>query len=187
MKRINYPLLRLLICISFMGCVNDRKEPKEIYNQKANEIIIQTLKGNNCNCLLEIPKESLIEIMTLANPRYDIRSSVMKQLKTKNSSNLDSLVNVSKRFSLNMVALKNNNIKIITLKELLSINGDNVKEVLKACPNGIISMRKPIFDKKYQKAVLDYDYTFTCSKTLPLPVYEFKNEKWNLVEQKNKY
>ncbi|WP_337967111.1 hypothetical protein [uncultured Flavobacterium sp.] len=182
MKKINYPLLRLLICILFMGCVNDRRESKEIYNQKANEIIIQTLKDNNCNCLLEIPKESLIELMTLENPRYDIRSSVMKQLKTRNSSNLDSLVNVSKGFSLNLTALKKNNIKIITQESLLSIKKDSGNEILKTCPNGIIYFSKPIFNKTYQKAVLDYGSVFTCIKTLPLPVYEFKNKKWNLVE-----
>lgn len=185
MKKNNLNIFAFLICILFNSCIDNRNESKEVYNQKANEIIIQAIKDNDCNCLLEVPTESLIEISIAENPSYDIRNFLIRELKTQNDSDLDSLVNVSKDFRLNLKALQKNHIKIVTLENLWSVKKGNGHEILKMWRKGIICIRKPIFDKTFHKAVLDYDFAFTSVKILPLPIYEFKNERWKRIERKN--
>ncbi|WP_296149217.1 hypothetical protein [uncultured Flavobacterium sp.] len=178
MEKLNYIIFCTLNIILLNNCANDRLDSTEIYNQKANEIIFQIIKESGCNCLLEIPNESMIETSNAENPSYDIRNFLVEKLNTKNNSNLDSLVRISKNFHLDVQTVKKNEIKIITLGNLQDINKDDHKKFLKMCPNGIITFRKPIFDKKYQKAVLDFNYAFNCVKILPLPIYEYKNGKW---------
>ncbi|MBF4515840.1 hypothetical protein IRZ71_05780 [Flavobacterium sp. ANB] len=179
--------LILLIILTLNSCVKNKLEPKELYNLKANEIIFETLKENNCNCLLEIPKQSLIEMSSYENPSYDIRNFLKNELKSKNNIDLDTLVSLSKNFTLNIDALEKNNVKIINLKDIPkfgdTIGNGNVEKNLKMCPKGIINFNKPVFDKTYQKAVLDYSFAFSCTKTYPLPIYQFKNGKWNRIKK----
>ncbi|REG88538.1 hypothetical protein [Flavobacterium aquicola] len=184
MKKYNLIIFGFLICILFSGC-NSQKESEDVYNQKANEIIIQIIKESSCNCLLEIPKESLIETSIAENPSFDIRSFLISELRTDNNTNLDSLASFSKFFRLNLKALEKNNIKIVTLENLKSVKNGKGNEILKMCSKGIICIRKPIFDKTFQRAVIDYSFALTCGRVLPFPIYEFKNQKWNRVERKN--
>ena len=63
----------LIVIITTNSCSKNEKI-ENVYNLKANEIILQVLQQNNCNCLLEIPDKSLIEISNGENPSYDIRN-----------------------------------------------------------------------------------------------------------------
>jgi hypothetical protein len=183
MKKLKRILFGLLIFITTSSCVKNKLESQQHYNQKANEIIFQIIKESNCNCLLEIPKQSLIKTNNSENPSYDIRNFLIRELKTKNNSNLDSLVSVSKNFKLNTETLKKNNIEIIKIKDIRALKNNNSAKILKMCSKGIICFSKPIFDKTYQKAVLDYGFAFICTKDYPLPIYEFKNGKWNRIKK----
>ena len=55
--KFNQIAFSLLICLLFGSCGESELAKTEVYNQKANELIFQTLEDNKCNCLLEIPKE----------------------------------------------------------------------------------------------------------------------------------
>ena len=184
MKKLNHMFFGLLLIITINSCSKNEKI-KNVYNQKANEIILQVLKQNNCNCLLEIPDKSLIEISIGENPSYDIRNFLKSELKFENDQELNNLVNQSKNFTLNTEMLAENKIRMIKLKDIPKFgdknNNGNVEKILKMCPKGIISLNKPVFDKTNQKAVLDYNFTFTSTKTYPLPIYQYKNGKWNLI------
>ena len=183
MKKIAIVIIGIVVL--FFGCTGKRMNFEEDYNQKANEVILQVIKDTDCDCMLEIPKESLIEISTVENPSYDIRSYLINELETQNNFNLDSLVEVSKDFRLDAKAVEENKIKIVTLENLRSSKNDYSHKILKMCPKGIICIRKPIFDKTFQKAVIDYGFAFTCVKVLQLPSYEFEKGKWKRVYRKN--
>jgi hypothetical protein len=171
------------MCVLFISCTKDEATKTEIYNQKANELIFQTLKENKCNCILEIPKETMVEISNAENPKYDIRTMLKNQLKAKTNANLDSLINVSKKFKLDIEKIKLNKIKIVSLENIKNIKKGNDSITLKMCKNGIISIQKPIFDENYKKAVFEYNYTFTCLRLLPTPIYELKKDKWIRTEK----
>jgi hypothetical protein len=183
MKKWKRIFFGLLIFITISGCVKNKLESQKLYNQKANEIIFQIIKESNCNCLLEIPNQSLIETNNSENPSYDIRSFLIRELKAKNNSSLDSLATISNKFKVSTETLEKNNVKIIKIKDIRALKNNNGAKILKMCSKGIICFSKPIFDKTFQKAVLDYGFAFTCTKEYPLPTYEFKNGKWNRIEK----
>jgi len=49
----------ILIILVFICCKNKEPKPKFDYNQKANELIQQLVLEENCDCVLEIPKETI--------------------------------------------------------------------------------------------------------------------------------
>ncbi|WP_306566837.1 hypothetical protein [Flavobacterium lindanitolerans] len=65
----------VLLCFILSGCTNSNSEPTALYNEKANEIIAHIIKKGECDCLLQIPKESLIEIANIERSPYDIETS----------------------------------------------------------------------------------------------------------------
>lgn len=176
--RNTYIIFCLFMCILFSSCTKNETAKTEIYNQKANELIFQTLKENKCNCILEIPKQSMVEISNAENPKYDIRTVLKNQLNVKTNANLDSLINVSKNFKLDIEKIKLNKIKIVSFEDIMNIKKGNDSITLKICKTGIICFEKPIFDENYKKAVFEYNYTYTCVRLIPSPTYELKNGKW---------
>ena len=186
MKILNYIFFLLLVTFTIYGC-SKKEKPENVYNQKANEIILQVLTENNCNCLLEIQNKTLIETSEGENPSYDIRSFLKSELRIVNNQELNNLVNLSKKFALNIEMLEKNNIKIINPNDIpkLGINNVDAKTeiILKMCPNNIINVNKPVFDKTYQKAVVDFGFAFSCTKTYPLPIYQYKNEKRKRIKK----
>jgi hypothetical protein len=177
-KSLVIALVGLTLGTTLNSCKKDQPSRKEIYNQKANEFIFQQLKEIDCNCVLEITKESLLEISEVETPSYDMRGFIENELNPDHYSNIDSLAAASRGFELDSALIKKNNLKIITLEELLAIKKDTNTTIFSSCPNGIIYISKPIFDKDFQKAIFDYGYAFTCVKELPLPVYVLQKEKW---------
>lgn len=179
MKKINQFLFGIFICLFFYNCDNN---DKTIYNEKANEIILQTVKKSNCNCLLEIPKKSMIEMSKVENPHFDIQDFLITKLGLNNYPSLDSLVITSQNFNLNLEMIKKNNIKIITLKNLEKTNLNNINSIYKICPKGIFCIRKPIFNKDYTKVAIDFNFAFYCGRA-PIVVYELKKGKWVKIKQ----
>ncbi len=180
MKKFNFGVL---ICLIFLSCSNSGPtDTKEIYNKKANEIIIRAIKLSECDCLLEIPDQSMIEISKQERPSYDIQSDLIKKLNVRNKIALDSLSSLSNNFKLDYEALKKNNIQIVTRESLLEVRLKNDRRVFKMCPKGIICISKPIFSKDFKKAVLDFSFAFMCTRG-PLALIEFKNGKWEDIEE----
>ena len=172
MKIFNYIFFGLLITFAIYGC-SEKEKTKNVYNQKANEIILQVLTENKCNCLSEIQNNSLIVTSEGENPSYDIRSFLKSELKVENNQELNNLVNLSKNFTLNTEMLEKNNIKIINPKDIpyFGINKVDAKTeiILKMCPNNIINVNKPVFDKTYQKAITDYGFCIFLHENLSTP------------------
>ncbi|MEM0543519.1 hypothetical protein WFZ85_12920 [Flavobacterium sp. j3] len=167
----------LFIWIAF-SCSKEEVSKTTIYNQKANDLIFQTLKENNCKCILEIPEESLVDINNSENPGYDIKSKLKMQLNLKTDANLDSLLSVSKNFKLDSEKIKVNKIKIVSSKDIWNIKKGEDSHTLELCKTGIFYIVKPIFNENYTKAAFDYGLAFSCVKLLPTPIYEFKKDKW---------
>lgn len=185
MKKGYSIILGISICITFSNCSKNQKDLKEVYNQKANELISQIIQDNNCNCLLEIPTASLVEISLAENPSYDIRGFLAKELNASSKASLDSLVSISKDFRFNTETLQKNHVEIITIENLRALRTGKDTTLLKRCPKGILGFRKPVFDKTFQKAVLDHGDVFASVVELPFPTYEFKKDKWEHVKRSN--
>lgn len=164
----------LLLFLLFSNCKQKTAHPKLDYNTKANEVIKQLLKEESCECIFEIPTKSMIEIHKIEGLKPGIENVLIKKLHLKNRKELDSLVSISNNFVLDTTGLKQSNIKVLPL--------DSLRELAKNqdpnfCPKGILCVRKPIFDKNYQNAVVDYGYAYMCLSS-PWAIYKFENGKW---------
>lgn len=181
MKNINPELFGIFICLVFLSFTNEVINSKEIYNKNANKLIFQVIKESSCDCLLEVSNESIVQINNKVNPSFNIRKYLIEHLNLKNDLNLDSLVDLSDNFKMDYIMLKKNNVKIISIDSLknVEINSDNT--IFKMCTKGIIFIRKPIFDKTYKKAALDYNFPAACIKGPSLAFYELKNGLWKRI------
>ena len=174
MNRIT-SILSLSLMAFFSGCKDETVALKLDYNQKANEVIRQVIADESCSCILEMLNESMIELKLADNPRQDVRSTVIETLKLRDRKELDSVENLTTSFILDPSILKQQNVKMINRDSLQNLATE--MSLLKKCPDGILSIAKPIFDKDYKIAAVDYGYTFICIPS-PVKVYYFKNGKW---------
>lgn len=126
----------------------------------------------SCGCIFEIPKESMIKKSTKEDPRRNIRKQLIEKLQLNNRKELDSLENLTENFILDATFMKQNKIKTIAR--------DSEKKIVtnpNFCKDGILSITKPIFNREYNIAVLDYGHSYACIAA-PLAIYSFKNGKW---------
>ena len=175
---MNHRILILYVGTIFMlfSCKSETEKPKAEYNQKANELIEQLISEGNCECILEIPEESMIELDTLESPKFEYENFYIKKLSLKNKKELDSLNNLSKKFVLDTKILKRSNIKIIKRDSLRILNRD-INFYTKTCKN-LKYLIKPIFNKEFNIAVIDYGESGMCLK-FQKQIFEYKNKKWN--------
>ena len=165
----------LIVFTLFLSCKKETLDSKLNYNQKANELIQQVILGDPCECILEIPEESLIKTYLADNPNYDIQKKAIEELHLRNKTELDSLENLSLNFILDTSFFKKRNIKVIERKFLTGRTKDTT--VFKKCRIGITSISKPIFDKNYTTALIYNSFAFTCVGTYP-EVYIYEKGKW---------
>lgn len=156
------------------SCKSETEKPK--YNQKANELIQQLILEENCECILEIPKENLNELEKIENPRVNFDSIYLEKLSFKNKKELDSMNNLSKNFSLDVKFLKEHNIKVIR-RDSLRILKEDINFITKTCRNGLTFFIKPIFNKKFNVAIINYGLSGMCCG-IPRTTFEYKNNKW---------
>lgn len=170
-------LILIFMLISFLNlsCKNELIDHKSDYSQKANEIIQQIIIDESCDCVLEIPKKSMIEMSITDNPSIDFRKILIERLNLKSRKELDSLERLSDSFIMDSIFFKQNKIRVIKRDSLREYENDS--SFLKVCPKGILSLSKPIFDKEYKKVALSYGYTFQSIPN-PVVVYKFENGKW---------
>lgn len=179
-------IFQIVVFSLITSCTKKELSKTDKYNLKANDLIFQIIEQTKCSCIGEIPTESMIEISNSENPSYEIKTTLKKQLNLKSDSNLDSLINNSRNFKLNILKLKKHNIKIVLGNALLKygdLDEGKHKRFIKKCPKGIIFIQKPIFDEKYEKAVFEYVSGFTCVRVLPSPVYKLENGKWIRIKK----
>lgn len=158
------------------SCKSETEKPKAQYNQKANELIQQLILEENCECILEIPKENLNELEKIENPRVNFDSIYLEKLSFKNKKELDSMNNLSKNFSLDVKFLKEHNIKVIR-RDSLRILKEDINFITKTCRNGLTFFIKPIFNKKFNVAIINYGPSGICCG-IPRTIFEYKNNKW---------
>jgi len=145
------------------------------YNENANELIKQVISKYHCECILEIPEKSLIESSLEETPlkSKNIRQKLVTKLGLKNDMELDSLEKVSNEFILDKNFVKQNKIKIISNE---TFKQEGFLTLSKQCPHGIFWLKKPIFDRKYRTAALDFDLTYSCLSDIK--IYKKEKEKW---------
>ncbi len=163
------------ILLFFSNCKKEAVGSKFDYNQKANQVIQQLIIDNECDCILEIPKESLIELSLSDNPKFDVQKKAITELHLKNKTELDSLEKLGNNFILDSTFLNRQKIKVIKRDSLR----EKIDDILfyKKCKKGIISIIKPIFDKNF-KTALTYSKTVpTCIGSYP-DVYIYENGNW---------
>lgn len=171
------PLFLLLGCLILTGCSGSTTDPTALYNKKANELMAKVIEDSNCSCLFPIPKRSLIAMAYAESLSPKIENIVIEKLKLRNNAELDSLANWSREFKLDPQTLKKNGVKIISLDYFWK-NNDSI---IKICPNGILSLQKPIFDRHFKRAIIDYEWAFSCMSG-PISTFEFKNNEWTFIE-----
>lgn len=167
----------VLLCFVVSACTNNNSEPTALYNEKANEIITQIIKDEECKCIFPIPKRSLIVMAHAHSPFSRIEDEVIEKLKLRSKKELDSLTDLSQEFKPNPLTLKKSGVRVISLEDYRDKNDS----VFKICPLGVLSIQKPIFDRHFKKAVIDYNSTLSCIRG-PILTFEFKNNIWVLVE-----
>ena len=174
LKTYIYIFSLIILTISF-SCEKVNIAPKASYNDKANELLKQVMNENSCNCILEIPKESMIKANLEERPgQYkNIRQELIKKLELKNEVELDSLEKLSDDFTLNKNFISEKQIKIIDNK---TFSEKDFLDLSKNCPKGIYIVKKPIFDKDYKTAVLDFSLVYSCLDQIE--VYKQENGKW---------
>lgn len=168
-------LAYLLLC----SCTHKKMDSKALYNEKANELLLHVIKENDCDCLLELPKKSIIATNKEDDPHSDIEKFLIEKLDLKGPASLDSLIATSQSFTLDTEALNKNKIKVVTLQNLMKVKTKDNDSILNQCIKGIICLSRPVFDRHYKKAVLDYNFAFTCIKFSKPAVFEFRDGKWN--------
>jgi hypothetical protein len=179
-------IFQITILIFAVSCKKREESTTDKYSEKANEIIFQTIEQTKCSCIGKIPTESMVEFSSAENPSYDFKTVMKKQLNVKSDSELDSLINLSRNFKLNIQKLNKYKIKLVSEDDILTFGDTSIvkyERFVKNCPKGIIFIQKPIFDKKYEKAVFEFSYGFSCTKVLPSPVYKLENGKWNRIKK----
>lgn len=174
MQRFHFIIVIFFVSLS---CKNEIIDFETIYNQRTNKLIEQVLEEESCDCLLEIPNQSIIEISHSENPHFSKATLIIKKLNLRDQKQLDTLEKISKKFILDTDFLKQKGIKIIKRNSISDIIKDGGHKLLKKCPNGVLSFQKPILDKELKIAVVDCNIAFGCLSS-PLRVYHYKNERW---------
>ena len=169
-------ILFTVIILLFFSCKSETEKPKAEYNQKANELIQQLILEENCECILEIPKENLNELEKIENASINFDSIYIQKLSFKNKKELDSMNNLSKNFTLNPKFLKEKNIKAIS-RDSISILKNDISFNTKTCKKGLTFFIKPIFNKEFNVAIINYGPSGMCCG-IPRTTFEYKNNKW---------
>ena len=171
------PSIFFIIFIStiFYGCKNEISNSKFEYNRKANELIQQLISEEKCDCIVEIPKETLIELETLEVPNFNSEKYYVEKLSLKSKKEFDSLKKITQDFTLDQIFLKNNKIRIIRRDSLQIMIKNNFNS--KICKTGITFFIKPIFNKKFDVAIISYGEV-GIHGGIGRKLFEYKDNKW---------
>ena len=171
-------LIFILVIFFVFSCKKENIKPKLEYNQKANELIKQLINEEKCDCVLEIPKQTLIEIENIEYRKFNTTKYYIEKLKLKNKKELDSLNELSKSFALDTSFLKSRKIKLIKRDSLQKLF-KNINFTTKICKKGLTYFVKPIFNKEFTIAVIDYGDAGMCVG-IGRRTFEFTNNKWKM-------
>lgn len=164
--------ISIFSCLFILTLFSNCKKETVDYNQKANEVIQKIIIDEKCGCIIEISTGSMISENHKYNPIRDVKTQLIEKLKIRDRKELDSLERLSENFILDSTFIRQHKIRIVPLDSLKILADDP-----NFCKNGILSLKKPFFDKEYKKAVIDYKYAFMCLSPL-WAVYEYKDGKW---------
>jgi hypothetical protein len=169
----------ILICFLFLSCIHNEPNDIIVYNKNANEIILKALKDTLCDCVFEIQNKSIIQESKHSQRFFDIEKFLTKELNLKDKSSLDSVISVSSNFKLDSEKLKNNHIKIITMKDFQSSKFKNDVATGKLCSKGIgiMCICRPVFNRDFSRAILYNTFGFTRRVTL----FELRNGEWRNI------
>ena len=179
MNKNNIILYSILIFVVFISCESKSKNPKSEYNQKANQLIQQLIEDENCDCILEIPKENIIEVDSIENPYFDYGKFFIEKLSLKNKNELDSINKLSNNFALDLSLLKKRNIKIIKRDSLRILLKDS-NFYMNTCKD-LKFLIKPVFNKEFNFAIVNYGSVGSCTQ-VGKHFFKFTNGKWNKME-----
>jgi hypothetical protein len=182
---MNFRITIILLLLSILGCNKPIEDDINIYNQKSTELINSILENNeaDCNCLLEPPHQSLIEIAENERPAHNNKKDLLQALKLSNDSILDKQNNLSKRFRIDKLKLnfKINLIKRSVFDSIFQTYGSQKgREILwEKCPSGFIYLSPPIFNDIYDIAVIEIS---SCSAGGSIRVYKYINGNWEYTD-----
>lgn len=170
-------LIFIFVSSLLLSCKKEKALVNFDYSKLANEVILQTIKDESCDCVLEISDKSMIEERIEDDPRNenDYRKWVIKILNLRDRKELDSLENLTRKFTLDTVLLKQHNIKVISRDTFRKYFRD--PNYLKICPKDLVSIGKPFFNKEHKKVLVDYGYYYLSSPLAPA-IYKHENGKW---------
>ena len=171
------------IFMLFISCKTETEKSKVDYNEKANELIQQIIIEENCNCILEIPKETTMESEEMENPRFNSLNYYNKRLSLKSIKELDSSRKIYQNFKLDDEFIKSKKIRIIK-RDSIRILYKDLNFITKTCKDGVVYFIKPNFTKDYNIAVIGFGQSGMCCGRSSR-IYEYKKNKWQRKGNKN--
>ena len=171
--------------IIFISCAQKPlKSRSEIYSHNSINLLNDLLEldeNKNCDCVLEPSNQSMIEKFKIDVPSFEFKNYIVTKLKLQNKTELDSIYGLSEKLVL-IPSLLKSTVKLVTRKEYDSIF--NKYEFRKA--NQIIFetyptlcyFTKPIFDKNFEKGLIDLNTGTIHLITVP-PKVKLVQGQWN--------
>ena len=183
MKRLSHLLLILLV---FNCNTTKTNNPEEIYQNASNEFISKLLRLQkfDCDCIIQ-PTITLFDKKNIETPRIGYDDLVLESFNLKSKKQLDSINELAKKTNLNQLVIQSN-YKFISVDSWLKIiqikNRDKRQRAVDSmCPNGFMTMTKPIFNKTYDKVfIITNDIPYSCL-TIPPFMYEKINNEWIII------
>jgi hypothetical protein len=177
----------LVILLTFIisGCSNfDKKEYTTKDNLETAKLIRSVLSNSNDSYItLNCIREKDYHLSSILNEENNL---ISQYLDLNSKEELETVINLDKKFRLtpNLVG----NRKILFEEELKLFQEEkgkdflNFKDLLK-CPNGYLTISKPIFNKDFDKAIIHIGQVcgFLCGSG-EYRLYEFRGGNWNLKE-----
>src|SRR5690606_1705617 len=152
-------LIVILITFFFAGCKNSTMAEENIDNIKTREVVSQIIKE------IELDGEEISYISEKANffddmPAFDYYTSLLKDLKIKDSSHLNKQIELYKDFAFDEnfsfgkkiipdTLRPNNKEELIEFEKYLKYN----------CTGTILTISKPIFNEDYNLVAVIYSYS----------------------------
>jgi len=180
-------IVSLILSFSMISCKKESgKDLSELYSEKSAELVNQILSENiNCQCIVEPPPETFLEIIKHDMPEMHImfRKNTMAQLNMDQQSTLDSMLHLSNEFNLEKL-LVNTSIKFIDGEVFESINSMEELEkwnkmLADKCPENLCYITKPIFSEDFKLVLFDLGYpNYSCFPSTR-KILKYYNNKWD--------
>ena len=189
MKKTIQISILLIFLYSTLSCKQVESEIIS-YNEVAAEFSTQIFSEEYYDCGYIIKpnaQNSILEDIASETQALEYRNTLMKILKLSNLKTLDSMLNLSKDFDFKDSMFKKG-IELIDSHQYIEIRTEidsivkygtkkEKEKLFQECPSSFYFISKPIFDEKYETALIFIKNGFSCFPSQPW-IFELNNGIW---------